>query len=76
MKKILFLLLAVFTLSCNQTDQKKSEEASSHENFKNEIVKAKEGDTMLTLKDVTPVRLIKNDFFSKIDHESLILILN
>ena len=33
MKKILFLLLAVFTLSCNQTDQKKSEEASSHENM-------------------------------------------
>ena len=33
MKKILFLLIAVFTLSCNQTDQKKSEEASSHENM-------------------------------------------
>ena len=42
-------------------------EASSHENFKNEIVKAKEGDTMLTLKDVTPVRLIKNQFFNKIN---------
>ena len=33
MKKILFLLIAVFTLSCNQTDQKKSEEAFSHENM-------------------------------------------
>ena len=44
-----------------------SVEASSHESFKNEIVKAKEGDTMLTLKDVTPVRLIKNDFFNKIN---------
>lgn len=41
-------------------------EASSHINFKNEIVKAKEGATMLTLKDVTPVRLIKNDFFNQI----------
>ncbi|MDF1673522.1 MAG: DUF561 domain-containing protein [Vicingaceae bacterium] len=44
-----------------------SMEASSHINFKNEIVKAKEGDTMLTLKEVTPVRLLKNDFFDKID---------
>ncbi len=44
-----------------------SVEASSHINFKNEIVKAKEGDTMLTLKDVTPVRLIKNGFFDKIN---------
>jgi enoyl-[acyl-carrier protein] reductase II len=42
-------------------------EASSHENFKNEIVKAKEGDTLLTLKDVTPVRLLKNKFFEKIN---------
>lgn len=43
-----------------------STEASSHINFKNEIVNAKEGATMLTLKDVTPVRLIKNDFFNQI----------
>lgn len=42
-------------------------EASSHQNFKNEIVKAKEGDTLLTLKDVTPVRLLKNDFFKQIN---------
>ncbi len=42
-------------------------EASSHQKFKDEIVKAKEGDTMLTLKDVTPVRLIKNDFFNRIN---------
>lgn len=41
-------------------------EASSHQNFKNEIVKAKEGATMLTLKEITPVRLIKNKFFNKI----------
>ncbi len=44
-----------------------SQEASSHENFKNEIVKAQEGATLLTLKDVTPVRLIKNKFFTQIN---------
>lgn len=43
-----------------------SEEASSHINFKNEIVKAKEGDTLLTLKEVTPVRLLKNKFFNDV----------
>ena len=42
-------------------------EASSHQNFKDEIVKAKEGDTLLTLKDVTPVRLLKNRFFETIN---------
>ena len=41
-------------------------EASSHQNFKQEIVNAKDGATMLTLKDVTPVRLIKNKFYSTI----------
>lgn len=45
-----------------------STEASSHQSFKDEIVKAKEGATMLTLKDVTPVRLIKNDFFNTIQN--------
>ncbi|MCB0401006.1 MAG: DUF561 domain-containing protein [Flavobacteriales bacterium] len=44
-----------------------STESSSHQNFKDEIVKAREGDTMLTLKDVTPVRLIKNSFFDQIN---------
>ena len=43
-----------------------SEEASSHINFKNEIVKAKEGDTLLTLKEITPVRLLKNKFFNDV----------
>ena len=42
-------------------------EASSHENFKEEIVKAKDGATQLTLKDVTPVRLIKNKFYHEIN---------
>ena len=44
-----------------------SEEASSHINFKNAIVNAKEGDTQLSLKQLTPVRLIKNPFFQKVD---------
>ena len=43
-------------------------EASSHNNFKKEIINAKEGSTQLTLKDVTPVRLIKNKFFHEIDN--------
>lgn len=41
-------------------------EASAHQGFKDSVVKAKEGDTMLTLKEVTPVRLIKNKFFNEI----------
>lgn len=40
-----------------------SEEASSHINFKQEVVNAKEGDTHLTLKELTPVRLLKNPFY-------------
>ncbi|MGB0914765.1 MAG: NAD(P)H-dependent flavin oxidoreductase, partial [Crocinitomicaceae bacterium] len=43
-----------------------SNESSAHENFKNAVVEAKEGDTQLTLKDVTPVRLIKNEFYQKV----------
>ncbi len=38
-------------------------EASSHINFKNAVVDAQEGDTMLSMKKLTPVRLIKNHFF-------------
>ncbi len=48
-----------------------SVESSAHQKFKEEIVKAKEGDTMLTLKDVTPVRLIKNAFFNQINEAIL-----
>lgn len=44
-----------------------SNESSCHINFKNLVVNAKEGDTMLTLKDITPVRMIKNNFFYQID---------
>lgn len=43
-----------------------SAESSAHEAFKGEIVKAKEGDTMLTLKELAPVRLIKNKFFADV----------
>ncbi len=40
-----------------------SYEASSHESFKQKIVKSSEGDTHLTLKELAPVRLIKNKFY-------------
>ncbi len=39
-----------------------SVESSAHPNFKQSVVNAKEGDTILTLKKLTPVRLIKNKF--------------
>ncbi|SDG69451.1 NAD(P)H-dependent flavin oxidoreductase [Psychroflexus sediminis] len=45
-----------------------SEEASSHVNFKNEVVKAREGDTKLTLKELAPVRLLKNKFYQDIEN--------
>ncbi|GIV40895.1 MAG: 2-nitropropane dioxygenase [Vicingaceae bacterium] len=41
-------------------------ESSAHDNFKKAVVEAKEGDTMLTLKELTPVRLIKNKFYLKV----------
>ncbi len=43
-----------------------SEEASSHINFKQAVVDAKEGDTQLTLKELAPVRLIKNKFYQEV----------
>lgn len=43
-----------------------SEESSSHINFKQAVVKAKEGDTQLTLKELAPVRLIKNKFYNDV----------
>ena len=39
-------------------------ESSSHENFKNTIINVKEGDTQVTLKELAPVRLIKNKFYN------------
>ena len=41
-------------------------EASSHLSFKEAVVQAKEGDTQLTLKELAPVRLIKNKFFNEV----------
>lgn len=43
-----------------------SEEASSHIAFKEAVVNAKEGATQLTLKELAPVRLLKNEFYSKV----------
>lgn len=43
-----------------------SEESSAHLAFKETVVKAKEGDTQLTLKELAPVRLIKNKFFNDV----------
>ena len=44
-----------------------SKESSAHINFKEAIVEAKDGDTKLMLKELTPVRLLKNPFFSEIE---------
>ncbi|MGZ8558271.1 MAG: NAD(P)H-dependent flavin oxidoreductase [Chitinophagaceae bacterium] len=43
-----------------------SEEASSHIAFKNAVVASQEGDTILTLKQLTPVRLIRNKFYKQV----------
>lgn len=43
-----------------------SVESSAHENFKKRIVESEEGETILTLKSLTPVRIIKNHFYEKI----------
>ena len=41
-------------------------EASSHTNFKSEVLKASQGSTELTLKELTPVRMLKNPFYEKL----------
>ncbi len=43
-----------------------SEEASSHINFKNAVIQLQEGDTQLALKQLTPVRLIRNAFYEQV----------
>lgn len=43
-----------------------STESSSHDNFKKTIVETNEGDTILTLKELAPVRLIKNKFYNEL----------
>jgi len=42
-------------------------ESSAHQNFKDAVIHTPEGGTQLTLKQLTPVRLIKNDFFKRVD---------
>jgi enoyl-[acyl-carrier protein] reductase II len=43
-------------------------ESSAHNSFKKAVVEAKEGDTQLTLKELTPVRLLKNGFFNEVQN--------
>jgi enoyl-[acyl-carrier protein] reductase II len=43
-----------------------SEESSAHRAFKQEVADAKEGATQLTLKELAPVRLIKNKFYEEV----------
>jgi len=43
-----------------------SEEASSHDAFKNRVINSQEGETHLTMKQLTPVRLIKNKFYQEV----------
>lgn len=46
-----------------------SVESSAHQNFKNKIIEVKDGDTLLTLKKLVPVRLIKNKFFFEVEQK-------
>jgi enoyl-[acyl-carrier protein] reductase II len=41
-------------------------ESSAHQNFKEAVIAAEEGSTLLTLKELTPVRLLKNPFFDQV----------
>ncbi len=43
-----------------------TEESSAHANFKDTIVNVKDGDTYLTLKELAPVRLVRNKFFNDV----------
>jgi enoyl-[acyl-carrier protein] reductase II len=43
-----------------------AEESSAHENFKNRIITSAEGETLVTLKQLTPVRLLRNEFFEQV----------
>jgi enoyl-[acyl-carrier protein] reductase II len=43
-----------------------SVEASAHESFKTTVINTPEGETRLTLKELTPVRLIKNEFYNRV----------
>jgi enoyl-[acyl-carrier protein] reductase II len=43
-----------------------TEESSAHQNFKDTIINVKDGDTQLTLKELAPVRLVKNKFYNEV----------
>ena len=43
-----------------------STESSAHQNFKEKVLNSNEGDTLLTLKELTPVRLLRNPFFDQV----------
>jgi len=45
-----------------------SEESSAHQSFKNVVVKAEDGATQLTLKELAPVRLVKNKFYNDLQN--------
>lgn len=44
-----------------------STESSAHETFKNRVIQVEEGDTIVTLKELAPVRMIKNEFYQGIE---------
>jgi enoyl-[acyl-carrier protein] reductase II len=44
-----------------------SQESSAHPNYKAAVIAAKEGDTQLSLKQLTPVRMLKNDFYQEVE---------
>lgn len=48
-----------------------SEEASSHMEFKKAVIHSQEGDTILTMKQLTPVRMMKNKFFEEVSRAEL-----
>jgi enoyl-[acyl-carrier protein] reductase II len=48
-----------------------SNESSAHDHFKKAVISTNEGDTLLTMKQLVPVRLIKNKFFKKIEEAEL-----
>jgi len=46
-------------------------ESSAHDNFKEKVLQSAEGDTVLTLKQLTPVRLIKNQFYDSVNQAEM-----
>ena len=44
-----------------------SPESSAHQNFKEKVIACQEGDTILTFKELTPVRMIKNNFYKQLE---------